>query len=227
MTELKAKPRTELGKGVKALRRAGFLPAVVYGEKVASEAISVTYGEFIKVFREVGESTIFKLKIEEGIKRKTDLDVLVYDIKYGPLGGLPLHVDFYAVSMDKPIRKRIPLEFVGESPAVKSEGGILVKVMHEIEIEALPKDLPRELKVGLSVLIRFDSKICVKDLSRLEGVKIFADPDEIVVLVAPPRTEEELTALQETPVAAVEEVKTEREAKKVEEEKVVKEEGVE
>lgn len=225
MNELQAQPRNESGKKVKALRRAGFLPGVVYGGKMAAESITLNYRDFVKLFREVGESTLFKLNVD-GEKNKT-LDVLVQDVKYDPIKNVPVHVDFYAVSMDKPIRKKVPFEFVGESPAVKNDNGILVKIMHEIEIEALPKDLPPEISVGVSTLLNFESKVLVKDLVLPQGVKIFADPDEIVVLVEPPRSEEEIKSLGEAPTLVTEEVKTEREIKKAEEEKsgVVEEES--
>jgi len=216
--ELAVKPRTELGKKVNALRRAGFLPAVVYGEKVPSQPVSVLYSDFMKIFREAGESTIFKLKIDG----KKEYDVLIYDIKFDPLKDIPEHVDFYAVPQHRAIRHKVPFEFAGEPPAVKNLGGVLVKVMHEIEIEALPKDLPHALRVDISILEELKSKIHVRELHVPVGVKIFGHLDDVVVLIEAPRTEEELKEVVEIPVAeAVAEVKTEREMKT--EEKVKKE----
>ncbi|QQG45375.1 MAG: 50S ribosomal protein L25/general stress protein Ctc [Candidatus Sungiibacteriota bacterium] len=215
--ELKAQPRTELGKKVKALRRAGFLPAVVYGEKVKSQPIAVPYKDFEKVYREAGESTLIKLDVDG-----KSHNVLIHDIKNDPLKGIPLHADFYAVRMDKEIRTKVSIEFFGESPAVKNEGGILVRVMQELEVEALPQDLPRELRIDLSGLAAFGSKLFVKDIPTPKGVKILAEPDEVVVLIEAPRSEEELAALEQVSTAAApEEVKTEREIK--EETKVVEE----
>ena len=118
--------------------------------------------------------------------------------------------------MDKEIRTKVPIEFIGESLAVKNEGGILVKVMQEIEVEALPQDLPHGLKADLSGLSAFKARILVKDISLPKGVKVISDPEETVVLVEAPRSEEELAAIKEVPAteAAPVEVKTEREVKK-------------
>ncbi|MBI2640883.1 MAG: 50S ribosomal protein L25 [Candidatus Sungbacteria bacterium] len=223
MRELKAKPRTELGKKTNALRRAGFLPAVVYGEGMKSQSISVPYKDFEKAYKEAGESTLLKLEVEG-----KPYNVLIHDIKNDPLKGYPLHADFYAVRMDKVIRTKVPIEFVGESSAVKNEGGVLVKVMQELEVEALPQDLPHGLRADISALTDFESKIFVKDILLPKGVKVLAGPEEMVALVEPPRSEEELAALAQAPVAeAPEEVKTEQELKREAkgEENVVEETG--
>ncbi len=208
--ELAVKPRIELGKKTNALRRAGFLPAVVYGEKVPSQPVSVLYSDFMKVFREAGESTIFTLKVEGGKEH----DVLIYNVTFNPLKDTPEHVDFYAVPQHRAIRHKVPFEFAGEPPAVKNLGGVLVKVMHEIEVEALPKDLPHALRVDISILEELKSKIHVRDLGMPSGVTIHGHLDDVIVLIEPPRTEEELKEVVETPVVEViAEVKTEREAK--------------
>ena len=221
--ELAVKPRTELGKKVNALRRAGFLPAVIYGEKVPSQPVSVPYADFMKVFREAGESTIFKLKIDG----KKEHDVLIYDIKFDPLKGVPQHVDFYAVPEHRAIRHKVPFEFAGEAPAVKNFGGILIKVMHEIEVEALPKDLPHAIEVDLSSLSDLEAKLHVRELVAPKGVEFHGRMDDVVVLIETPRSEEELKAIEETPaVEEVAEVKTEREIKSEEKVKEETEEEV-
>ncbi len=205
--ELTAQKRMELGKKVKSVRRAGFVPGVLYGEKVPSEAVSVPYADFIKVFREAGESTIFKLKIDGGKEH----DVLIYNVTFDPLKDTPQHVDFYVVSQDRTIRHKVPLEFVGEAPAVKNLGGVLVKVMQEIEVEALPKDLPHALTVDVSLLEVLEAKLHVKDLLLPNGVKIHGNRDDTVIIVETPRVEEIEEAA--TPAEQVLEVKTEREIK--------------
>jgi len=209
MQELKAKPRNELGKKAHALRGAGFLPAVVYGEGVASAPISVPAKDFEKVYRAAGESTLVKLDLEG-----KEYNVLIHDVALDPLKDVPTHADFYAVRMDKLIRTKVPVLFVGESPAVKSEGAILVKVLHELEIEALPSNLPHDLKADISRLETLESKLFVKDISLPQGVKIFADTDDIVAIAESPRSAEELDALAVAPVAeTIVAVETEREAK--------------
>lgn len=216
MIELKAQPRTLLGSKVKTLRKKGYLPGVVYGEGVESQPIAASFIDFERVLKQAGVSTLVALDV--GGKK---YNVLIHDIAYHPLKGSPIHADFYAVRMDKVINATVPLEFIGESSAVKSDGGVLVKVMHEIEVEALPQDLPHELRVDLGLLLAFESKILVKDISFPKGVKTTADADEIIALVEAPRSVEE-----ETPVVAtVAEVKTEQEAKR--EAKSAKEEAKE
>lgn len=212
MTELKAKSRTELGRKVGALRRAGFLPAVIYGEGVPSQSIAVLHKDFEKAYKKAGESTLVKLDVDGKA-----YNVLIHDITYDPLKGTSLHADFYAVRMDKEIRTKVPVEFVGESLAVKNDGGILVKVLQEIEVEALPQDLPHELKADLSRLDTLQSRLLVKDIPLPQGVKIHIDPEEVVALVEAPRTDEDLAAELETkPAEGVVEVATEQEVKRAE-----------
>jgi large subunit ribosomal protein L25 len=220
MVELKAKSRTELGKKAGALRRAGFLPAVIYGEGVPSQSIAVAYKDFEKAYKKAGESTIVKLDVDGKA-----YNVLIHDITYDPLKGTSLHADFYAVRMDKEIRTKVPVEFIGESSAVKNDGGILVKVVQEIEVEAFPQDLPHELKADLSLLDTLQSRILVKDIALPKGVKIHIDPEEVVALVESPRTDEELASeLEVKPDEGVAEVLTEQDAKRAE--KVAKGEAV-
>lgn len=211
MQELKAQIRKELGKKTKVLRRAGFLPAVLYGESVPSCPIAVPYKDFERAYRETGESTLLKLELEG-----KPFNVLIYDIKKDALSGNPLHADFYAVRMDKEIRTKIPVEFFGESPAVKNEGGILVKVLQEIEIEALPQNLPHGLRVDLTILSTIGTRLFIKDILLPKGVKVITNPEEVVVLVEAPRSEEALAALKEkTVLEAPVEVTTEQELKKM------------
>lgn|SRR3989338_4420568 len=208
MLELKAQKRDILGKKVKSLRKKGFLPAVLYGEKVASLSVTVPFRDFEKVYLKTGESTLIKLDVEG-----TPHTVLIFRIAQDPLRGVPIHADFYAVRMDKEIRTKVPVKIVGESLAVKNEGGILLTVLRELEIEALPQNLPHEIKVDISGLLTLESRIQVKDIVFPAGVKVLVDPNDAVVIVETPRTEEELVALEQASEAAPAEVKTEQEAK--------------
>ncbi len=208
--ELKAELRTMKGKQVKTLRKKGVLPAVLYGEGIPTESLSIAYKDFEKAWKAVGESSLLRLDL----LGKTH-NVLIHDIAFDPLKNTFLHADFYAVRMDRVIRTHVPLEFVGESPAVKNEGGILVKVLHELEAEALPKDLPRTLQVDISKLHLLDARLAVKDISLPQGVKIITDEHEVIALIERPRSDEELAALSQAPVAPeVAEVKTEQEVKR-------------
>lgn len=207
MLELTAKNREILGKKVKVLREKGIIPVVLYGEKIKPVSLEMDYHEFEKIYEQAGESTIIKLKIGESSK-----NVLIYDVGRDPVSDKYIHVDFYAVRMDKLITTEVPLVFEGESPVVETEDGVLIKSITEVEVEALPVDLPHEIKVDISVLKTFDDSINIKDLKVLEGVRILVEPDEVVVSVIPPRSEEELAELEEKPEEA-------EEAEKVEEEK--------
>ena len=209
MQELKAKPRKELGKKVESLRRGGLLPAVLYGEGVASQPVSVSYADFDKVYRQASESALLKLNLDG-----KPFNVLIYDKKKDPLSGKFIHADFYAVRMDKEIKAKIPLRFMGESSAVKNEGGILVKVLQEVEVESLPQDLPHEINIDLGRLSQIGARLLVKEILLPGGVKILADTEGTVVLIEAPRSEEELASLKEKVVEEAAPVETEQEVKK-------------
>jgi len=184
--ELNAKIREIFGKKTKTLRKKGILPAVLYGAKTKSIPLEIDYNEFEKIYEKGGESTIIKLKVGDNTK-----NVLIHDIVRDPVTDKFIHADFYQTRMDKLITAEVPLIFEGESPAVELEDGVLVKNITEVEIEALPLNLPREIKVDISVLKSFEDSIHIKDLKISQEVKILAEPEEVVALVAPPRKEEE------------------------------------
>lgn len=209
MIEVSAKMRLQAGKGLSALRRSGFLPAVLYGPDVEATSLAVGLADFEKVLGQAGETSLVALKVGDG----KAYDVLIHDVAKDPRTLKPIHTDFYAVRLDKPIEAKVPLAFVGESPAVESEGGILVKVVHELEVKALPKDLPHQIQVDVSLLARIEDRIHVRDVILPRGVAAKADPGEVVALIEPPRSEAELEALEKPEEAAVVGIKTEREAK--------------
>ena len=207
MQQLAAKSRTQLGKSVKMLRKSGFLPAVMYGEGVPAQPLAVSYKEFMVALNAAGESTLVKLDVDG-----KPFNVLIHDVSYDPVSDVPIHADFHAVRMDKVIRTHVPLEFVGESPAVKNDGGVLVKVVQELEVEALPQNLPHELTIDLSSLATIGSTLHVKDILLPAGVMLIADTDETIAVVDAPRSEEALAELSQAPIAASPElVKTEAE----------------
>ncbi len=210
MPEISAKQRTDIGKQLYALRKEGILPAVLYGPDVEAIPLAVPKRDFEKVLREAGETSLVTLKLENN---KT-YNVLIHDVAKDPLTLEPIHADFYAVRMDKPIAAKVPLAFVGESPAVKNESGILIKVLHELEVKALPKDLPHEITVDLARLQNIHGRIHVSDLVLPGGVSAHAPADEVIAIVEPPRSAAELEGITKTETAApMAEVKTEREIK--------------
>ena len=184
MNLLQAKRRSITGKHVKTLRVKGVIPAVVYGGKSGTESIEVDTREFEKVWREAGEAGLVELTVDGS--KKT---VLIKDVAADPLKGAPVHADFYEVSMDKLIRIKVPLKFIGESPVVKL-GASVVKVMHEVDVEALPAKLPSVLVVDLSRLVNVGDRYLVSNLELPEGVSVKADANELIVLTEEMKAEE-------------------------------------
>lgn len=213
MQQLKAEKREITGKKVKTLREKGVLPAVLYGGKNNSETISVSTNEFMKTWKVAGESSLVGLAVDGG---KTHT-VLIHDVAVDPVSARPVHVDFFEVAANRPIRTHVPIIFDGESEAVKSHGGVLLKVMHELEIEALPKDLPHEIRIDLSVLKTFDDTIVIGNVTTPHGVTIVGASDATIAKVNAPRTSEELAAELETPSDVnLEQIEVEKKGKKEE-----------
>ena len=172
--ELTVQKREILGKQLKGLRKQGFIPAEFYGREAENLHLSVLVKEFNKIFKEAGESAIIKLNVD-GKK----INALIHDVQKNSLSGAVSHIDFYGIKMDEKIRVNIPLLFGGESPAVK-EGGVLIKAIHELEIEALPADLPHHIEVDLGKLAVIGDSILVKDLNFSKGVKILINMEKKV-----------------------------------------------
>jgi large subunit ribosomal protein L25 len=160
-----------------ALRRAGKIPGVVYGAHHESTPIAVAAVAFEKVFHEAGEATIVSLA---GIG--DPLPTLIHEVDLDPLTSRPRHVDFYAVTKGEKVEVAIPLEYIGVSPAVEA-GANLVKVLHELEVEADPMSLPHDIKVDISALAAIGDQIHAKDLPLPPGVALNIEPEEVVALV--------------------------------------------
>jgi large subunit ribosomal protein L25 len=191
------------------------IPAVVYGVRVENTMISVSTAPFEKILKIAGESSTILLEIQGDEAKKelsTKIDVLIHDMQVDPVKGFPIHIDFLAIDMNKPVEVTIPIEFTGVAPAEKEGFGNLVKVMHEIEIEALPKDLPHNVVVDISKLLVLDAQIHVKDIVLPKGVKMITDLDEVVVLIAPIKEEK----VEEAPVD-LSSIEVEKKGKKEEE----------
>ena len=144
---------------------------------------------FDKAFKEAGESSTIHLVLPD-----TELDVLIHDVQLDPVKHIPMHADFLVVDMNKPIEVAVPLEFVGVAPAVKGNLGVLTKVMHEIEVRGLPKNIPHQIEVDISVLETLENQIHVKDLKMPNGVEVMAEADEVIALVSAVKEEVEETA---------------------------------
>jgi large subunit ribosomal protein L25 len=198
--------KRDLKEGLGNIRKAGKIPAVFYGKKEASTPIQLSYAIFEKTLKDAGESTVLHLK-GVGI----DVDVLIHDVDLNPVTDLPRHVDFYAIEKGKKLEIKVPLEFVGIAPAVKDLGGILVKVMHEVEIEALAADLPHNLVVDISTLASFDSVITIADIVVPKGVTVKAKSEEVIASVYEPK--EEVVEAAPVDLSAIEVAKKGKKAK--------------
>ena len=172
-----------------ALNKEGGVPAVFYGPKEKSTPIIVKSLEFKKVWKEAGESSIVVLK-----NGQEEHEVLIQEVDLNPVTDVPRHIDFYVIEKGKKLEVSVPLVFVGVSPAVKDLAGILVKVLHELPIEALPKDLPHDIQVDISLLTALDSQILAKDLKIGEGIELKLDPEEVVAAIAVAKEEVEEVA---------------------------------
>ena len=140
----------------------------------------------MKVWREAGESTVVTIETPEGVKES-----LIHDVDLDPITGIPRHADFYVFEKGHKVEVALSVEFVGVSPAVKDSGGTLVKVLHEIKVEAMPKDLPHNIEIDISGLAQFGDQILAKDLVLPNGVLLKEKTDEVVVTISAPREEKE------------------------------------
>lgn len=162
------------------------IPAVFYGAKTPSTSIEISVNEFKKVWREAGETATVKLSVDG-----SNVDVLISEVQLDPIKNTPTHVDFLVVDMNKKISVAVPLEFIGVSPAVKNGLGVLVKVLHELEVEALPKDLPQKLDIDIAPLVDLDSSLKASDIKLPSGVSLVTKETEILAAIAPHKEEKE------------------------------------
>lgn len=220
--KLKADLRETTGRKVKTLRTKGVVPAVVYGPGTEPKNVSISANDFLKLYRDAGESTLVDLSVGE-----TDsVKVLIQDVQHDPVRDEVIHVDFRQVRMDEKLETDIELEFVGEAPAVKELGGVLVKSMDSLAVRCLPGDLVSEIEVPLGSLVTFEDKIHVKDVVVPTGIEVLDDPNATVALIEEPRSEDEIKRLDEAPTEeGVEKVEVSSEKKIEEGEKGEEKEG--
>jgi large subunit ribosomal protein L25 len=166
-------------KSTDVIRKAGDVPAVVYGTKQEPISITLSGKEFDKVRKEAGESTIVELSgLDETI------EVLIKDVAFHPVKQEVTHVDFYAFERGKDMTTTVPLEFIGEAPVEESKEGTVTKVLHEIEVTCRPSALPSHIDVDISGLVNVEDKIHISDLKAPEGVTIEGEPEDPVAVVS-------------------------------------------
>lgn len=204
ISKLKADKREVLGRKTKSLRSEGFIPANIFGSGVKSLAITVSVEDFKTVEKQAGETGIVELNLGNDTR-----PALIDNIQVHPVSGEIIHIDFRQVDLKTKIETAVPVEVVGVSPAEKDGLGIMVQQIDEVEVEALPLDLPEKFVLDASVLVTLEDSIKVSDIKVSGDVKILTDPEIIIANIAEIK-EEVVEAPQETEVAAdAAEVKTE------------------
>jgi len=168
--------REQKGRKVKNLRSKGTLPATVYGKGLESISITVDTAAFKAVFARAGETGVVELDIDKNLK-----PVLIHNIQIDPVTSQVLHVEFYQVDLKQKVKTNVPIVFVGEAPIVLSKTAVLLTLLSEVEVEALPTDLPEKIEVDVSVLTDLNQEVLVSDLSVLPGVVIVTDSSVGVV----------------------------------------------
>lgn len=202
---LSAEPRETTGKAVKKLRREGILPANVYGKDIKSQSLQLPQSEFNKIYEEAGETGVINLTIGSDT-----IPVLIHNL-HKDYKNEVIHADFFKVNLKEKVKTTIPIEIVGEPKAVTEETGLLMNITSEVEIEALPTELPENIEVNVEGLANVDDQILISDLKAPEGVEILTDANLVVVKIGELVTKEaqEEAAAEE---AAAEEAATEGES---------------
>ncbi|HEY9077275.1 MAG TPA: 50S ribosomal protein L25 [Anaerolineaceae bacterium] len=182
---LNASLRTVTGKQVKALRRQGLIPAVLYGHNLTPTPITLNAREATRLLSSLTKSSLVTINLGNEVH-----SALVREKQRNFIKGDLLHVDFQVVSLTEKIRTSVSLELVGTSPAVKDYNGVVVTNLTELEVECFPQDLPEHVRVDISKLVKIGDSILVRDVDLSDKVEVLADPDEVIVVVTLSGTEE-------------------------------------
>jgi large subunit ribosomal protein L25 len=188
------------------LRENGKIPAVYYGRSTESTPITVDVPAFIKLWQEVGGSSVFELE-RDGDSQPA----LIQDIDLHPVTDQPIHADFYVIEEGQKVTGDVPIEPAGTAPAVKNLGGLLVRVMRTVEIEADPQNLPDAIEVDVSDLEEFGDQATIGEITPPEGVTILADEDDVAILIEEPEELEELEPEEEEEELDFEDIEVEGE----------------
>ena len=176
---LKVEKREVFGKKLKALRKQGILPANIYGKDVPSVAVQLPLKEFIDLYKTVGETGLLELHVGSETK-----PALIHSVQLDYVKNIPVHADFYQVNLKEKVTTMVPVSLVGEPEAVKENVGTLLHMVSEVEVEALPTDLPEKFEVDITHLAAVDDQITVADLPKAQGVEILTEPSNIVAKIA-------------------------------------------
>lgn len=193
---LKVQTRTATGKKNKQLRRQGIVPANIFGKDLESQSVQIKLQEFDRIYKQSGETSIIYISVDDENKERP---VLVNNIDFDAVTGSKLHVDFHQVNLKEKVTAHIPVELIGESEAIINNLGSLVHSVSEIEVEALPTNLPEAIQFDISSLKEVGDHLKVSNALTIEDVEIMTDPDITVVSIS------ELQKEEETPVVETEE----------------------
>lgn len=191
---LKADKRTVLGSKVKQLRRTGVVPANLFGKTIESQAIQVNAVEFNRVYKEAGETSLIWVSVEGEDKERP---TLVTSVHFNPVTGDKLHVDFHQVNLKEKVTANVPVEITGESELVNTNMAVLSQSLNEIEIEALPTEIPESIVFDISALKEIGDHLLVSDAKVGAEVEIKTDPEQMVVSLQEPQKEEEPLVTEE------------------------------
>ena len=195
--------RTEFGKNAtRKLRRAGKVPAVLYGHKEETLALSLNPKELLAVLHSAtGHNSIFSLDIQDG----PSTSVMVKDWQYDPIKGNLLHADLLRIAMDETLQVNVPITTTGEAKGVKEQGGIFEFVLREVQVECLPAEIPENITIDISKL-EIGSNLRVSDLPLDSKIKMLSDPDLVIAHVIAPKEEKATEVIAEQPATAEPEV---------------------
>ena len=185
-SELTVSRREAMGKATKRLRRAGILPANIFGHHEDSQAVQVDAHDFEKFVRGHAATSIISLRLSDGGGTQT---AMIRHVQHDPRSGKPIHVDFFRVSMNENLTVKIPLHFVGEAPGVKVEGGVLLHLLEALEVEGMARDLPEFLEVDITPLAEIDSILHASDVILPANFTLVTDPNEGIAKVGATRAE--------------------------------------
>jgi large subunit ribosomal protein L25 len=197
---LKAYPRAQVQRAeVTKLRRAGRVPATIYGRLAKPQNLEVNSKEFADLLHHsASENLLVDLSVENDARSKRL--ALVQEIQHHPIDGKVLHVDFHEVAENEKVTVQVPVETTGEAVGVKTGGGVLEHVLFKLKVRCLPKDLPEQIVIDVTAL-EIGKSIHIADVKAPAGVEILGDKHITVVAVAAPRAEEEVVAAEAAPAA--------------------------
>ncbi len=192
---LKSLSRKKEENNSKEIRRAGFVPGVLYGAGIDNVTLKVKAVDLEKVFKEAGESTLVDLQIDD----KPITKIIIKDVQIDSLKDTIKHVDFYQVNMAKTIEVEIPFEFINESGAEKEHGAMIMKNIVSVLVKCLPGDLVENIEVDMSKLQNIGDVIRISDLELPKSFELISDLNEAIISATEHKVEEEAPIVAEEP----------------------------